>query len=107
MTRSTQISIEELANELGCSRSLIRFWEDEFGLNLQTPNALSEIKVAEVRLIHQLIEQQGLSLPEAKDAFAFARPRLVAKYEAIEDLTRLRHALMSLKNHIDNRTSLA
>jgi DNA-binding transcriptional MerR regulator len=101
MPLSTKTSLEQLAAELGCSRALIRFWEDEFGLRIRTQNTLTDLDVAEIKLIYHLIEVQGLPLHEAKEQFSVSRQRLTVQYDTIENLTRLRKVLVGLKTRLD------
>jgi DNA-binding transcriptional MerR regulator len=105
MPLSSKISLEQLAAELGCSRSLMRFWEEEFNLQIRSNNPLSDLNIAEIKLIYHLIEVQGLPLSDAKDQFAISRQRLITQYDSIENLTRLRKALVGLKTRLDERSS--
>ncbi|MDZ7880850.1 MAG: MerR family transcriptional regulator [Saprospiraceae bacterium] len=91
----------ELARTLGVSRSLLRFWEEEFELPRRNTGQLTPLEADEIYLIYDLIEAKGLSLVEAKAAFAIERKRLEMKYKAINKLKDIRDSLLKLKTELD------
>jgi DNA-binding transcriptional MerR regulator len=94
------ISIQEVTETLGVSKSLIRFWEDEFDLPKRANGVVSPLQFDELKLIHGLIAEQELSLEDAKDVFSKARIRLEIKHRSIEKLKTIRQALMDLKQSL-------
>ena len=95
----------ELARTLGVSRSLLRFWEEEFELPRRNNGQLTPLDADEVYLIYDLIETKGLSLQDAKVAFSVERKRLDMKHKAINKLKDIRASLSKLRTELDAETS--
>jgi DNA-binding transcriptional MerR regulator len=97
----TSIENLELARTLGVSRSLLRFWEEEFELPRRDDGRLTPLEADEVYLIYDLIETKGLPLQDAKVAFFIERKRLEMKYKTINKLKDIRASLTRLKSELD------
>ena len=95
---SNTIEIIELARTLGVSRSLLRFWEEEFELARSENGQLSPLEADEMYLIYDLIETKGLPLSDAKLSFFNERKRLEMKHKAIDKLKSIRIGLTELRN---------
>ena len=95
---SNTIEIIELARTLGVSRSLLRFWEEEFELPRSENGQLSPLEADEFYLIYDLIETKGLPLSDAKSSFFNERKRLEMKHKAIDKLKSIRIGLTELRN---------
>lgn len=95
----------ELARTLGVSRSLLRFWEEEFELARKKNGQLTPLDADEVYLIYDLIETKGLSLQDAKVAFSVERKRLDMKHKTINKLKDIRDSLTKLRTELDAETS--
>jgi MerR HTH family regulatory protein len=91
----------ELARTLGVSRSLLRFWEEEFELPRRDDGRLTPLEADEVYLVYDLIETKGLSLQDAKVAFFIERKRLEMKHKTINKLKDIRASLTKLKSELD------
>jgi DNA-binding transcriptional MerR regulator len=91
----------ELARTLGVSRSLLRFWEEEFELSRRENGQLTPLEADEVYLIYDLIETKGLSLQDAKVAFSVERKRLEMKHKTINKLKDIRASLTKLRTELD------
>ena len=91
------IDLIELARLLGVSRSLLRFWEEEFELKRNENGQLSPLEADEIHLIYDLIETKGLPLSDAKLFFFIERKRLETKHKAIEKLKSMRASLAQLR----------
>jgi DNA-binding transcriptional MerR regulator len=98
---SSTIDINALARTLGVSRSLLRFWEEEFELSRPENGQLSTLEADEFYLIYDLIETKGLPLSDAKVAFSIECKRLEMKHKAIEKLKEIRVSLEKLKMEIE------
>jgi DNA-binding transcriptional MerR regulator len=96
-----KIETIELARTLGVSRSLLRFWEEEFELTRNGNGQLTPVEAEEVYLIYDLIETKGLSLPDAKTAFYIERKRLEMKHKALNKLKDIRASLEKLRTELD------
>jgi DNA-binding transcriptional MerR regulator len=98
---TTHFKVDEIAQSLGVSKSIIRFWEEEFDLPKRTNGTMSRLEAAEIRLIHELIQENSLTLEDAKEAFSIKRKPLEKKFETLERLESLRQGLMALKAKVD------
>ena len=94
------IDLIELARMLGVSRSLLRFWEEEFELTRNENGQLSPLEADEIHLIYDLIETKGLPLSDAKLCFFTERKRLIMKHKAIDKLKNIRTSLAVLQNEL-------
>ncbi len=94
------IDLIELARMLGVSRSLLRFWEEEFELTRNENGQLSPLETDEIYLIYDLIETKGLPLSEAKSSFFAERKRLEMKHKAIDKLKSIRASLTQLRSEL-------
>jgi DNA-binding transcriptional MerR regulator len=90
----------ELARTLGVSRSLLRFWEEEFELVRPENGQLSPLEADEIYLIYDLIETKGLPLSDAKVAFSIERKRLEMKHKTLDKLVEIRGSLDKLRNEL-------
>lgn len=93
-------SIEEVSHTLNISKSLLRFWEEEFSLYKRENGTMSQLEVSEIRLIHALIQDKGMTLEDAKEEFARQRPQLEMRFKTIENLEKIKMGLLNLKEKI-------
>lgn len=100
LQNNSTIETIELARTLGVSRSLLRFWEEEFDLKRPENGQLSPLEADEIYLIYDLIETKGLPLSEAKLSFFTERKRLEMKHKAIEKLKNIRASLDKLRSEL-------
>jgi DNA-binding transcriptional MerR regulator len=99
-------TVEQVAQMLGISKSLIRFWEEEFDLPQRENGALSRLEVAEIKVINRLIKEREMPLEDAKTAFADERKLLEVKHKTLNRLIEIRQSLVGLKDKItENGTS--
>ena len=94
------IDLIELARMLGVSRSLLRFWAEEFELAHTENGQLSPLEADEIYLIYDLIETKGLPLSDAKLSFFAERKRLEMKHKAIDKLKNIRASLAQLRSEL-------
>jgi DNA-binding transcriptional MerR regulator len=94
------IDLIELARMLGVSRSLLRFWAEEFELTGNENGQLSPLEADEIHLIYDLIETKGLPLSDAKLSFFAERKRLEMKHKAIDKLKNIRTSLTQLRDEL-------
>lgn len=94
---ATKVKVEEVAQTLGISKSLIRFWEEEFDLPKRENGSMSRLEAAEIRLIYELIQENGCTLEDAKEAFSTQRQPLEKKFEMLETLERIKQGLINLQ----------
>lgn len=98
-------SISEVADLLGVSKSLIRFWEAEFDLkpnkNSKGERRFTQKNIAQLRTIYHLVKERGFTLEGAKQEMSRDKERLAVKFKTIESLTKLRVFLETLKDNLD------
>jgi DNA-binding transcriptional MerR regulator len=97
---SSYQEVEQIAQSLGISKSMIRFWEEEFGLAERSNGIMSPREVAEIRLIHHLISENDLTLEDAKIAFLEKHPKVIEKFDMIERLENIKKGLLTLRENI-------
>ena len=95
-------SISEVAEMLGVSASLIRFWEGEFDDLRPHKNSKGERRftadtIEQLEIIYQLVKVRGFTLHGAKQELKKERDRLKEKQKVIEKLREIRKGLEVLK----------
>lgn len=98
-------TIQEVTEVLGISKSLIRFWEEEFGLPRFEDETLSRLDIEQIKVINHLIKEREMPLEDAKRAFSFERERLKRKHKTLDRLIEIRQSLLDLKNKITKNGS--
>lgn len=101
----THQTIQEVTERLGISKSLIRFWEEEFDLPRLENGALSHLEIEQIKVINHLIKEREMPLDDAKRAFSFERERLKRKLKTLDRLIEIRQSLLDLKNKITENGS--
>ena len=96
----SKLSIEEVAKSLQVSQSILRFWEEEFSLTKSKKGEMSQLAIAELQLIHALIQDKGLTLEDAKITFEKERLFLEKRYKTIEKLLEIRQSLANFRDRI-------
>jgi DNA-binding transcriptional MerR regulator len=95
---TTHIKIEEITQKLGISKSQIRFWEDEFDLPKRENGSMSRLDAAHITLIHELIQENGCTLEDAKAIFLNKRKLVEKRFEMLDNLKRIRLGLIQLQD---------
>jgi len=95
-------SISEVADMFNVSKSLVRFWEQEFsslkphksrnGERLFTPK-----NIAQFELIYHLVKERGFTLKGAKKEIKARKQRLKQKEKILKKLQQVRRGLEDLK----------
>jgi DNA-binding transcriptional MerR regulator len=94
------IKVEEIAQKLRISKSQIRFWEEEFDLPKRENGTMSRLEAAHVSLIHELIQENGFTLEDAKAVFLHKRKLVEKRFEMLDNLKRVRLGLINLQEMI-------
>jgi DNA-binding transcriptional MerR regulator len=92
------IKIEEIAQKLSVSKSQIRFWEEEFELPKRANGSMSRLEAAHITLIHELIQENGYTLEDAKATFLTKRKLVEKRFEMLENLKRIKLGLIHLQD---------
>lgn len=93
-------TVEQVAEMLGISKSLIRFWEEEFDLSRRENGSLTPLEVDEIKVINTMIKEREMSLEDAKNAFITERVRLESKHKTLNRLIEIREKLVNLRNSL-------
>lgn len=99
-------SIGEVAELLGVSQSLIRFWETEFeqlqpkknrkGNRMYTP-----ANIEQLRTIYHLVKERGYTLKGAREMLKSKAPVVDKQLAVRESLLKIRAFLTELKSDLD------
>ncbi len=101
-TSKLYYSIGEVAEMFNVNTSLIRFWEKEFdcikpGKTQKGNRMFTQKEIASIRLIYNLVKEQGYTLQGAKTALKQDRSTLEKNMQAVRTLTRIKSFLLELK----------
>ena len=99
-------SIGEVAEMLGVSETLLRYWEKEFptitpknsGRNIRQ---YSQEDIEQVRLIHHLVKVKGMKLAAARKALRNSKGEVERNMEIVSRLQAVREELMQIKKELD------
>ncbi|MDR1526390.1 MAG: MerR family transcriptional regulator [Dysgonamonadaceae bacterium] len=99
-------SIKEVADMFGVNQSLLRYWEKEFPSirPAKTEKGTRQYRkedVDEIRLIHYLVKEKGMTLPGAKQKLKENREPVVRTEEIVDRLKGIRAELLELKTAFD------
>ncbi len=90
-------TVEQVAEMLGISKSLIRFWAEEFDLPQRENGVLGSLEIDEIKIINRMIKEREMPLEDAKIAFADDRKLLEVKHKTLNRLIEIRQSLVNLK----------
>jgi DNA-binding transcriptional MerR regulator len=95
-------SIGEVADMLGVSKSLIRYWENEFDFlnpkkNKKGDRRFTKENIQQLLIIYELVKERGFTLEGAKQEIKTTRKRLVTKQEVTTRLQHVRNKLNDLR----------
>ncbi len=98
-------SISEVADMFGVSKSLIRFWENEFEIlkpykNSKGDRRFTQQNLEQLQTIYHLVKERGFTLSGAKQELKERQQREKEKKEVIETLKRLKNILLELKEKL-------
>ena len=96
-------TIGEVAEMFDVSKSLIRFWENEFDIlkphkNSKGDRRFTQQNIEQIRLIYHLVKQRGFTLDGAKKEIIQHKSRLKEKQQIIARLESIKSFLVDLKN---------
>lgn len=87
---------------LGVSKSLIRYWENEFDFlnpkkNRKGDRRFTKENIQQLLIIYELVKQRGFTLEGAKQEIKTTRKRLITKQEITTRLQHLRNEISDLR----------
>lgn len=99
-------SISEVAEMIGVTPTLLRFWEKQFpqirprkgGRNIRQ---YSKADIEQIKLIYNLVKVKGMKLSAARSALNKNHSGVQRTAEAIEKLKDIRTELYKLKHSLD------
>lgn len=98
-------SIGEVAEMIGESASLIRYWEKEFDAlkpqkNKKGNRLFTKDDIETVKLIHHLVKERGLTLKGAKQKLKENRDETIQNYEIVKRLQEIKKQLVDIRDAI-------
>ena len=98
-------SIGEVAEMFNVSKSLIRFWENEFDILRPAKNTKGERRftaqnLEQMRIIYTLVKDRGFTIKGAKQEIRENKKRIVARREAIASMEKIKIGLENLLHRI-------
>lgn len=97
-------SIGEVAEVFKVKTSHIRFWTNEFKLNVRTTRKgdrlYTEEQIKELRAIHHLVKERGFTLTGAKAKLKTQNKMDVETVDLKKSLLSLRNKLLAIKNQL-------
>lgn len=99
-------SISEVAEEIGVSETLLRFWEKEFP-ELKPKRAGRGIRqytkedIAQLRLIYHLVKERGMTLTGARKRLKDNREGAERNFELVDRLQAIRKQLVGMRDALD------
>ena len=102
-------SISEVAEMLGVSNSLIRFWETEFSVIKPNKNSRGDRRftrkdIDNLKIIYHLVKEKGFTLEGAKREMKANKNKLNEKQRTIKRLKALKGFLQELREELDKIT---
>lgn len=99
-------SISEVADMLGVSETLLRYWEKEFP-TIAPKKVVRNIRqytkedISQIRVVYNLVKVRGLKLSAARDVLRHNRKGEERTDEVIERLQAIREELVAIKKELD------
>jgi DNA-binding transcriptional MerR regulator len=96
-------TIGEVADMLGVSTSMIRFWEKEFDILKPKKNAKGNRlfrppDVENLKTIYHLVKERGFTLQGARNKLAENKTDVIDKASVVDGLKKIRTFLTDLKS---------
>lgn len=94
-------SIGEVAEMMDVSKSLIRYWENEFDFlspkkNKKGDRRFTKENIQQLLVIYDLVKERGFTLDGARQEIKTQRKKLLMKQEVITRLQHIRNGLQDL-----------
>ena len=100
-------SIKEVAQMMGVSESMLRYWEKEFPhLHPKTVSSTGarqyvDKDIEQIRLIYNLVKVRGFKIAAARKYLKENREGVDRSNDVLDTLISLRDQLVDLKRHLD------
>jgi DNA-binding transcriptional MerR regulator len=97
-------SIGEVAELFNIKTSHVRFWTNEFRINVRTTRKgdrlYTEEQIREIKAIYHLVKERGFTLTGAKAKLKDQNKRQVESVDLRTSLLQLRSQLLTIRNHM-------
>lgn len=100
-------TIREVAQTIGVSETLLRYWEKEFPLQIAPKKVARGVRkytkddIEKIRTVYDLVKVRGLKLAAARDVLKQNRQGVAQPLEAIQRLRKVREELMDMKRALE------
>ena len=100
-------TIGEVADMMGVNPSQIRYWENNFDevnpkKNKKGNRLFTKEDIEDVRLIHYLVKERGLTLKGAQQKLKDNRDETVGNFEIVSRLQEIRQELVEIRDAMGN-----
>ena len=101
--------ISEVAQILGVSETLLRYWEKEFPI-ISPKKAGGNVRqyrkedIENIRLVYHLVKEKGMTLQGAKQKLKMNRETTIRTAEILDRLKLIREELVSMRKELDYLT---
>ena len=100
-------TIREVAQTIGVSETLLRYWEKEFPQQIAPKKVARGVRkytkddIEKIRTVYDLVKVRGLKLAAARDVLKQNRQGVAQPLEAIQRLRKVREELMDMKRALE------
>lgn len=100
-------SIGEVADIIGESQSLIRYWENQFDSlkpqkNKKGTRQFSKEDIDTIKIIHHLVKERGLTLKGAQQKLKDNREETINNFEIVQRLQNVRQQLIEIRDELQD-----
>jgi DNA-binding transcriptional MerR regulator len=103
-------TIGEVADQLGVSASLIRYWEEEFDIirpqkNKKGNRLFTQKDIEAISLIRHYVKERGMTLKGARKKIKENRLDADNNFRVVHSLKQIRTFLLEIKDHLEKNHS--
>lgn len=100
-------SIGEVADIIGESQSLIRYWESQFAAlkphkNKRGTRLFTKEDIETVKIIHHLVKERGLTLKGAQQKLKENKEGTINNFEIVQRLQDVRQQLVEIRDEMQD-----
>ena len=100
-------TISEVAQMLGVSETLLRYWEKEFPQQINPTKGARGVRrytkenIEKIRVVYDLVKVRGLKLAAARDVLKQNKQGAVQTLEVIQRLRKVKEELIAMKYSLE------
>lgn len=101
-------TIREVAQVIGVSETLLRYWEKEFPQQIAPKKAARGVRkytkedIEKIRTVYDLVKVRGLKLAAARDVLKQNKQGVAQPLEAIQRLRKVKEELVAMKRALES-----